>query len=163
VTWDTVLSVLALAIVAGACFEGTRLLIRKSFVNGRHRNDQVTPPGVDRSESEQRGHLSEAERQAFRNNDPDTVDRLVRKLREHGAQTPDRQRVKPASRETRDENVREPQVQVDASLRQNLRLKFMYDEIKIDRAIAHERQRAPNADINQLMRSAIERWERDNR
>src|SRR4051794_14686085 len=48
-------------------------------------------------------------------------------------------------------------------LRQNLRLKVMYDEAKIDRLIEAERQRTPGANLAQLMRSAIERWERDNR
>jgi hypothetical protein len=54
-------------------------------------------------------------------------------------------------------------VTADPSLRQNLRVKFLYDEAKIDRVIEFERQRSPGSDINQLMRSAIERWERDNR
>jgi hypothetical protein len=39
----------------------------------------------------------------------------------------------------------------------------MYDEGKIDRLIEAERQRMPNASLAQLMRSAIERWERENR
>jgi len=47
-------------------------------------------------------------------------------------------------------------------LRQNLRLKFMYDEEKVDRAIATERERDPGAGEEELMRSAIQRWERDN-
>jgi hypothetical protein len=50
-----------------------------------------------------------------------------------------------------------------AALRQNLRLKVMYDEEKIDRLIQTERERMPNASLRQLMRSAIERWERENR
>jgi MYXO-CTERM domain-containing protein len=49
------------------------------------------------------------------------------------------------------------------ALRQNLRVKFLYDEVRIDRAIAFERVRNPEGDIAELMQSAIERWERDNR
>jgi hypothetical protein len=48
-------------------------------------------------------------------------------------------------------------------MRQNLRLKVMYDEEKIDRLIEAERRRTPDASLAQLMRGAIERWERDNR
>jgi len=48
-------------------------------------------------------------------------------------------------------------------LRQNLRLKVMYDEAKIDRLIEEERQKKPNASLAQLMQGAIEHWERDNR
>jgi hypothetical protein len=47
-------------------------------------------------------------------------------------------------------------------LRQNLRLKFMYDEDKVDRAIQLERERDPAAGLEELMRAAIHRWERDN-
>jgi hypothetical protein len=47
-------------------------------------------------------------------------------------------------------------------LRQDLRLKFGYDEVKIDRAIAYERERQPNASDEELMQAAIARWERDN-
>lgn len=47
-------------------------------------------------------------------------------------------------------------------LRQNLRLKFMYDEEKVDRAIALERERDPQGSDEELMRAAIQRWERDN-
>jgi hypothetical protein len=54
-------------------------------------------------------------------------------------------------------------VKVDASLRQNLRLKYLYDEAKIDQAIASEREGNPDGNLNDLMKSAIERWERDNR
>jgi hypothetical protein len=49
-----------------------------------------------------------------------------------------------------------------AGLRQNLRLKVLYDEAKIDRLIQAERDRAPNAGLAELMRNAIDRWERDN-
>jgi len=49
------------------------------------------------------------------------------------------------------------------ALRQNLRLKVMYDEAKIDRLIDFERRRLPTAGEEDLMREAIERWERDNR
>jgi hypothetical protein len=48
-------------------------------------------------------------------------------------------------------------------LRQNLRLKMMYDEGKIDRAIDLERDRLPNGNLLQWMEAAIQRWERDNR
>src|SRR5262245_46875554 len=48
-------------------------------------------------------------------------------------------------------------------LRQNLRLKFLYDETKIDQAIEFERQRQPQASEEELMRAAIARWERENR
>jgi hypothetical protein len=48
-------------------------------------------------------------------------------------------------------------------LRQNLRLKFLYDEAKIDQAIEYERQRQPQASPEELMRAAIARWERENR
>jgi hypothetical protein len=47
-------------------------------------------------------------------------------------------------------------------LRQNLRRKVLHDEEKIDRLIEAERKRTPNASLIHLMRSAIERWERDN-
>jgi hypothetical protein len=47
-------------------------------------------------------------------------------------------------------------------LRQNLRLKFLYDEAKIDRAIAVERERNPQASEVELMQAAIHGWERDN-
>lgn len=48
-------------------------------------------------------------------------------------------------------------------LRQNLRLKCMYDEEKIDRLIDFERQRFSKASEAELMQRAINRWERDNR
>jgi hypothetical protein len=47
-------------------------------------------------------------------------------------------------------------------LRQNLRLKFLYDEAKIDQAIAFERERDPKASEVELMQAAIYRWERTN-
>src|SRR5262249_44116870 len=49
------------------------------------------------------------------------------------------------------------------NLRQNLRVKFMHDEEKINRAIEAERERAPNASEVELLQAAIYRWERDNR
>lgn len=49
------------------------------------------------------------------------------------------------------------------SLRQNLRLKCMYDEVKIDRLIETERERSPEGSLEELMRAAIYRWERENR
>ena len=48
-------------------------------------------------------------------------------------------------------------------LRQNLRVKLLYQEDKIDAVIEFERERDPSASTNQLMRAAIARWERDNR
>ena len=57
--------------------------------------------------------------------------------------------------QTRAENI--------ANLRQNLRIKVGWDETKIDRLIDLERERMPNASLQVLMESAIERWERDNR
>jgi hypothetical protein len=57
-----------------------------------------------------------------------------------------------------------PAAAVDAdALRQNLRLKCMYDEAKIDRLIQAERERTPGAGVEELMRAAVARWERDNR
>ena len=47
-------------------------------------------------------------------------------------------------------------------LRQNLRVKLLYQEDKIDAAIALEREHDPNATLEQLMQKAIVRWERDN-
>ena len=49
------------------------------------------------------------------------------------------------------------------ALRQNLRVKLLHQEDKIDAAIAFERERNPAASEEQLMKAAIERWERDNR
>jgi hypothetical protein len=48
-------------------------------------------------------------------------------------------------------------------LRQNLRVKLLYQEDKVDAAIQFERERNPSASLEQLMVAAIERWERDNR
>jgi hypothetical protein len=48
-------------------------------------------------------------------------------------------------------------------LRQNLRMKFLHDEVKINRAIEFERERAPTASEEELMKAAIYRWERENR
>jgi hypothetical protein len=50
-----------------------------------------------------------------------------------------------------------------ARLRQNLRLKVLYDEAKIDRLVAAERERLPAASEVEWYRAAVERWERDNR
>src|SRR5438128_4703097 len=44
------------------------------------------------------------------------------------------------------------------NLRQDLRLKYMYDEDKIDSAIQFERERNPQANDIELMRAAIYRW-----
>lgn len=48
------------------------------------------------------------------------------------------------------------------ALRQNLRVKYLYQEDKIDAAIAYERERNPSANEEQAMQAAITRWERDN-
>jgi hypothetical protein len=48
-------------------------------------------------------------------------------------------------------------------LRQNLRLKVMHDEAKVDRLIDFERKYNPNGSEAELMQAAIDRWERDNR
>ena len=50
-----------------------------------------------------------------------------------------------------------------SELRQTLRLKCGFDEVKIDRLIELERSLNPKASINTLMEAAIERWERENR
>lgn len=50
-----------------------------------------------------------------------------------------------------------------AILRQNLRLKVLYDEAKIERLIDFERQQNPRASAAELLSAAIERWERHNR
>ena len=49
------------------------------------------------------------------------------------------------------------------AIRQKLRLAVMYDEAKIDRLIAAERERQPGATDEQLHAAAYERWCRDNR
>src|SRR4051812_21897823 len=49
------------------------------------------------------------------------------------------------------------------ALRQNLRVKLLHQDEKMDAAIAFERERNPSASEEQLMKAAIERWERDNR
>jgi hypothetical protein len=62
----------------------------------------------------------------------------------------------------------EPEGARREALRRNLRLKLMYDETKIDRVIEYERtelKRRGEREISleDLMKRAIERWERDNR
>lgn len=49
-----------------------------------------------------------------------------------------------------------------AELRQNLRLKFLHQEDKVEDAIQFERDRMPTASLEELMQAAITRWERDN-
>lgn len=49
------------------------------------------------------------------------------------------------------------------SLRQNLRVKFMYDENKVDRAVAFERERDPHGKEDSWLRAAVDRWEQNNR
>jgi hypothetical protein len=49
-----------------------------------------------------------------------------------------------------------------AKLRQDLRLKVMYDEIKVDDLINFERLQDANRSEEDLMKAAIYRWERAN-
>jgi hypothetical protein len=49
-----------------------------------------------------------------------------------------------------------------ARLHQDLRLKFLYQEDKVENAIQFERDRNPTASLNDLMQAAIARYERDN-
>ena len=49
-----------------------------------------------------------------------------------------------------------------AALRQNLRVKMLHQEDKIDQAIELEREKNPSGTLAQHMRAAIARWERDN-
>jgi hypothetical protein len=49
------------------------------------------------------------------------------------------------------------------AIRQRLRLPLMYDEEKIDRLVAFERQRLSGATEEQLHLAAYERWVQDNR
>lgn len=48
-------------------------------------------------------------------------------------------------------------------LRQDLRVKCLFDESKVSTAIEFERERNPTADEEELIKAAIYRWERDNR
>jgi len=50
-----------------------------------------------------------------------------------------------------------------ATLHQNLRVKFQYDEDAIQRAIDFEREKFPAAGEEELLEAAIDRWERQNR
>ena len=50
-----------------------------------------------------------------------------------------------------------------APLRQNLRVKHLYQEDKVDAAIEFEKERNPTGTMEGWMRAAIDRWERDNR
>lgn len=52
-----------------------------------------------------------------------------------------------------------PDVPVLEKLRQNLRLKTLYNEQLIDHLIQIERDRSPNASLQELMEAAIARWE----
>src|SRR5262249_27563599 len=56
-----------------------------------------------------------------------------------------------------------PQTDDLAELRNNLRLKVMGDEARIDALIECERLTNPHASLAELMRGAIRQWERDNR
>jgi hypothetical protein len=53
--------------------------------------------------------------------------------------------------------------QAIAALRQNLLVKYFYDEEKVEQAIAGEKERDPQASEQEWLRAAIIRWERDNR
>lgn len=57
----------------------------------------------------------------------------------------------------------EPVEHVREDLYQNLLRKVTGDRRIVERLIAYERSRTPNASIEELLRSAIIRWERDNR
>lgn len=50
-----------------------------------------------------------------------------------------------------------------ARLRQDLRVKVLYDEAIIDRLVEFERQRMGGVSEIRAYQAAIERWERDNR
>jgi hypothetical protein len=49
------------------------------------------------------------------------------------------------------------------SLRQNLRVKFLHDDAKVEEAINREREREPNGTMLQWLEGAVYRWERENR
>jgi len=51
----------------------------------------------------------------------------------------------------------------EENLYQDLFIKAGYDHEDVKRLIEYERQRAPQATRSQWIRSAIQRWERDNR
>lgn len=48
-------------------------------------------------------------------------------------------------------------------LKQNLRVKLLHQEEKVAEAIALERQRNPGGTEDELVRAAVDRWERENR
>lgn len=48
-------------------------------------------------------------------------------------------------------------------LRQNLRVKYLYDEVRVNAAVEEERRRDPSAGEAELLKAAIFRWERENR
>lgn len=52
-----------------------------------------------------------------------------------------------------------PDITALEKLRQNLRLKTLYNEQLIDHLIQIERDRSPNASLQELMEAAIARWE----
>ena len=49
------------------------------------------------------------------------------------------------------------------ALRRDLMTKCLHNTTLVNRLIEAERERRPDADLEQLYRSAISRWERDNR
>jgi hypothetical protein len=63
--------------------------------------------------------------------------------------------------------ITESRASHEDALRQNLRLKVMYDEAKIDRMIEFERDELrrkghPEEELESLMERAIGRWEQNN-
>lgn len=74
-----------------------------------------------------------------------------------------RRRIRATTKATGKSGPKVANPAVIESLRQNLRLKTGYNEPLIDRLIQFEQERLPNAPLQTLMESAIERWERDNR
>lgn len=48
-------------------------------------------------------------------------------------------------------------------LRQNLKVKFLHDDAKVEEAINREREHQPNGTMLQWLEAAVFRWERENR
>lgn len=55
------------------------------------------------------------------------------------------------------------EVDREHALRQNLRVKFLHDDARVEEAIAREREREPHGTMLQWLEAAIYRWERENR
>lgn len=62
-----------------------------------------------------------------------------------------------------DQMLQEAPETIRADLRQNLRVKCLYDDAAVDRLIAHEREQDPGGDEIGWMRAAVRRWENNNR